>query len=171
MYRKATPESGSEVAMSQDREEEWNVAEDDGVLDASDTLDDDRVADPLDTGIAAADRWAGANRFGTTPAQERAGESLDQLLAEEEPDIDPYAEEAEDEDDLVRRGYEMEPRSGRLVAEDDGFGEDEEPDEVAWDVGIDGGGASAEEAAIHVVDDPDGPGEGPPELGPTPETR
>jgi hypothetical protein len=30
--------------------EESNVVEDDGVLDAADTLDDDRVEDPLDTG-------------------------------------------------------------------------------------------------------------------------
>lgn len=141
--------------------DEWNVVEDDGVLDASDTLDDDRVADPLDTGVAAADRWAGANRFGTTPAEARAGESLEQLLAEEEPDVDPYAEEADDEDELIRRGYEREARSGRLVADDEGFGEDVQADAVAWDVGVDGGGASAEEAAMHVVDDPDGPGDGP----------
>jgi hypothetical protein len=143
--------------------DEWDAIEDDGVLDASDTLDDDRVADPLDTGIAAADRWAGANRFGTTAAEARAGESLEQLLAQEEPDVDPYAEAAddEDEDELTRRGYEREPRAGRLVADDEGFGEDDEPDSVAWDVGIDGGGASAEEAAVHVVDDPNGSGDGP----------
>jgi hypothetical protein len=141
--------------------DEWNVAEDDGLLDVSDTLDDDRVADPLDTGVAAADRWTGANRFGTTPAEERAGESLEQLLAEEEPDVDPYADAADDEDELTRRGYEREARAGRLVADDEGFGEDEQADSVAWDVGVDGGGASAEEAAMHVVDDPDGPGDGP----------
>ncbi|MFC0033919.1 DUF5709 domain-containing protein [Micromonospora chaiyaphumensis] len=141
--------------------DEWNVAEDDGVLDASDTLDDDRVGDPLDTGIVAADHWTAANRFGTTPAEERAGESLAQLLAQEEPDIDPYAEVGDDEDELTRRGYEREARTGRLVAEDAGLGEDEEADAVAWDAGIDGGGASAEEAAMHLVDDPNGPGDGP----------
>lgn len=141
--------------------DEWNVAEDDGVLDASDTLDDDRVGDPLDTGIVAADHWTAANRFGTTPAEERAGESLAQLLAQEEPDIDPYADPADDEDELSRRGYERESRTGRLVAPDGGFGEDEEADSVAWDAGIDGGGASAEEAAIHLVEDPNGPGDGP----------
>jgi hypothetical protein len=135
--------------------------DDDGVLDIADTLDDDRVGDPLDTGIAAADRWSGANRYGTTVAEERAGESLEQYLAQEEPDIDPYAFDGEDEDELARRGYEREPRAGRLVADDEGFGEDDEPDSVGWDVGVDGGGASAEEAAIHVVDDPDGPGDGP----------
>ncbi|MEV0428533.1 DUF5709 domain-containing protein [Micromonospora sp. NPDC050495] len=149
--------------MSQtDSVDEWNVAEDDGVLDASDTLDDQRVGDPLDTGIVAPDHWTAANRFGTTPAEERAGESLAQLLAEEEPDIDPYAEVADDdEDELTRRGYEREPRTGRLVAPDAGFEGDEEADAVAWDVGIDAGAASAEEAAVHLVDDPNGPGDGP----------
>jgi hypothetical protein len=151
--------------MSQDDRtsgEEWNVVEDDGVLDASDTLDDDRVSDPLDTGVVAADRWSGANRFGTTPAEERTGESLDQLLAQEEPEVDPYADRpGDDEDELTRRGYEAEPRAGRLVADDEGFGEDEEADAVAHDAGIDAGAASAEEAAIHVVDDPNGAGEGP----------
>jgi hypothetical protein len=141
--------------------DEWNVVEDDGVLDASDTLDDDRVADPLDTGVAAADRWAGANRFGTTPAEQRAGESLDQLLAEEDPDIDPYADQADDEDELVRRGYERQVRAGRLVADDEGFGADKKADSVAWDVGVDAGAASAEEAAVHLIDDPDGVGDGP----------
>ena len=141
--------------------DEWNVAEDDGVLDASDTLDDDRVGDPLDTGIVAADHWTAANRFGTTAAEERAGESLAQLLAQEEPDVDPYAEAADDEDELTRRGYEREARTGRLVADDAGFGEDEQADSVAWDAGVDGGGASAEEAAMHLVDDPNGPGDGP----------
>lgn len=135
--------------------DEWNMAEDDGVLDASDTLDDERVRDPLDTGIVAADHWTAANRFGTTRAEERAGESLAQLLSQEEPDIDPYAEVADDEDELTRRGYEREARTGRLVAQD------ERMDPVAWDAGVDGGAASAEEAAMHLVDEPDGPGDGP----------
>jgi hypothetical protein len=139
----------------------WDEIEDDGVLDASDTLDDDRVTDPLDTGVAAADRWAGANRFGTTPAEQRAGESLEQLLAEEEPDPDPYAEQVDDEDELTRRGYERQARAGRLAAGDDGFGADDEADLVGRDVGVDAGGASAEEAAIHLIDDPDGTGDGP----------
>ncbi|MGE5828958.1 MAG: DUF5709 domain-containing protein [Micromonosporaceae bacterium] len=142
--------------------DQWNMVEDDGVLDASDTLDDDKVTDPLDTGLAPPDHWVAANRFGTTPAEERAGESLERRLAQEERDIDPYAERDDvDEDELIRRGYEPEPRAGRLVADDRGFGEDRESDAVAYDAGIDGGGASAEEAAVHVIDEPDGPGEGP----------
>ncbi|MEV4123273.1 DUF5709 domain-containing protein [Micromonospora sp. NPDC049645] len=144
-----------------DSVDEWNVAEDDGVLDASDTLDDDRVGDPLDSGIIAEDHWTAANRFGTTPAEERAGESLEQHLAQEVPDVDPYAEGSDDEDELTRRGYEAETRAGRLVAYDEGVREDDEAESVAWDAGIDAGAASAEEAAIHVVEDPDGAGDGP----------
>jgi hypothetical protein len=45
-------------------------------------------------------------------------------------------------------------RAGRLVAEDEGVAEDTEKDLVADDVGIDGAGASAEEAAVHMVDEP-----------------
>jgi hypothetical protein len=43
-------------------------------------------------------------------------------------------------------------RPGRLVAPDMGFGEDTEAELVAEDVGISGGAASAEEAAIHIID-------------------
>src|ERR1700755_1791920 len=157
----------NETAADEAAFDETDVLEDDGVLDASDTLSGDAVEDPLDVGIVAADHWAGADRFGTTAAEQRAGEPLDQLLAQEEPDIDPYAEtDVDDEDELTRRGYEREPRSGRL-ADDDGYGddggcgEDEQADLVAWDAGVDGGGASAEEAAMHIVDDPNGPGHGP----------
>ena len=142
------------------RDDEWDAVEDDGVLDASDTLDDG-VADPLDVGYQAADKWSGANRFGTTEAEQRQGESLDSLLAQEEPDIDPYANEDTDEDELTRRGDDEDPRAGRLIAEDEGLGPDEERDAVAFDTGIDSGAATAEEAAIHITDDPNGPGTGP----------
>ena len=129
-----------------------NDLEDDGTLDASDTLYGDPGDDPLDAGIVPPDRWSAGEGFGTTLSEERAGESLDQLLAEEEPDPDPYAEAAEAEDDPLT-GDDLEPRAGRLVAEDEGSHPDTEADLVARDVGIDGGAASAEEAAVHVQDD------------------
>ena len=44
-------------------------------------------------------------------------------------------------------------RSGRLVAPDEGSHQDNEEDLVADDVGIDGGGSSAEEAAVNIIDD------------------
>ncbi len=44
-------------------------------------------------------------------------------------------------------------RSGRLVAPNEGAHEDEESGLIATDVGIDGAAASAEEAAMHIVDE------------------
>jgi hypothetical protein len=112
--------------------------------------------------VAPPERWSAGIRYGTTAEEEEEGESLDQLLSEEEPDIDPYADDDDqDEDELTRRGYEEDPRSGRLVAQDEGLGPDEDDQAFAEDVGIDYGAASAEEAAIHTVDDPNGPGTGP----------
>jgi hypothetical protein len=133
-------------------------------LDASDTLDGDPGDDPLDQGIAPPDRWSAGEGFGTTAPEEQEGESLDQLLAEEEPD--PYAEADSDEDEGEGEGEDLraddlwdddepEPRSGRLVADDEGAHADDEDELVAHDVGIDGGAASAEEAAVHVLDDDD----------------
>ena len=45
------------------------------------------------------------------------------------------------------------PRSGRLLSYDEGVGEDDVKDLVAFDIGIDGAGASAEEAAMHLIED------------------
>ena len=132
------------------------VAEDDGVLEPIDTLDDEDLrADVLDTGIDPGEGYRGATRFGTTAEEERTGESLDQLLAEEEPDVGAGDdEEWTDEDDPRDDDHVPDPRTGRLVAPDEGAHGDDESDVVAQDVGIDGGGAGAEEAAIHIVDDP-----------------
>ena len=128
--------------------------EDDGTLDASDTLDGDPGDDPLDAGIIPPDRWSAGEGFGTTLAEEQAGESLDQLLAEEEPEPDPYAEaDEDDEDGDGLADNEPDPRSGRLVEADEGAHPDEEPALFARDVGIDGGAAGAEEAAVHVLAD------------------
>jgi hypothetical protein len=135
-------------------ERDIEPAEDDGVLEPSDSLEsDDLRADVLDTGIDAGEGYRGANRFGTTAEEERRGESLDQLLAEEEPDVGDD-EEWSDEDDPSDDDHVADPRSGRLVAPDEGAHDDEEKDVVASDVGIDGGAAGAEEAAMHVVEDP-----------------
>jgi hypothetical protein len=139
------------------------------VRDAYDTLDGDPGDDPLDTGVITPERWSSAIRYGTTAEEEERGESLDQLLAEEEPDpaldLDDEDDESsadiagddeagdEDVDGLLLD--EPAPRAGRLVAEDEGAHVAAEPDLVARDVGIDSGAATAEEAAVHVVDDDD----------------
>ena len=83
------------------------------------------------------------------------GESLDQRIAQEEPEADPYdATDVDDED--LDDGEVGDQRAGRLVDLDEGLGEDTEKDLVADDVGIDGAAASAEEAAVHIVPDQDG---------------
>jgi hypothetical protein len=149
---------------------EQDDIDDEGVLDPSDTLDGAPDGDPLEAGYLPTDRWSAGMGYGSTEAEERAGESLDQLLAEEEPDItldpaegqpdeaagDGRDENAGDEDvDGLLLDDGPDPRAGRLVAEDEGTHSDEEADLVAHDAGIDGGAASAEEAAVHVVDDVD----------------
>ncbi len=117
-----------------------------------DTLDDRGVDDILDEGIVPNQKWSPGQGFGNTAAEQREGETLEQRLAQEEPDIDPLAAEEEHlEDDQV--GDE---RAGRLVAPDEGSHEDAETDAVAFDVGIDGAGATAEEAAMHVVEEDEG---------------
>src|SRR5262245_27913018 len=85
--------SGRDMTDDRPLEDLGEDLEDDGVLDASDTLEGDPGDDPLDQGIIPSDRWSAGERYGTTLSDERAGESLDQLLAEEEPEPDPYADD------------------------------------------------------------------------------
>jgi hypothetical protein len=133
------------------------------VQDASDTLDGNPGDDPLDRGVIPPERWTSAIRSGSTAGEQESGESLDQLLAEEEPDVGPDAddeqpediagdEDAGDEDvDGLLLDDGPDPRAGRLVAGNEAG----DTDLVASDAGIDGGAATAEEAAVHVVEDDD----------------
>jgi hypothetical protein len=136
--------------------------------DPYDTLAGRPGDDPLDRGVAPPERWSAAIRYGTTAEEQDRGESLDQLLAEEEPDIAPEVdderpediagdEDAADEDiDGLLLDDGPDPRAGRLVtADEDGYPLDDDADLVARDVGIDGAAATAEEAAVHVVDEDD----------------
>jgi hypothetical protein len=113
--------------------------------------DSDRMAEPLDEGYSPPERWSPGEGYGNTPLEEQMGETLDQRIAQEIPEPDPY-EAAANEAEHVE-GEVGDRRAGRLVAEDEGFGEDTESDLVADDVGINGGAASAEEAAVHVIEE------------------
>ena len=141
-------------------ENTYDEPEDDGVLEPDDDLTtDDYEDDPLDTGITPPDHYGASNWYGVTEAEARQGETLDQHLAEEEPDPnatfvaddeDGSDDASDDPDDPEERGEVVDdrwaegpgPRSGRLVA--DGR-------LAAADVGPDGGAAGAEEAAVHLV--------------------
>ncbi|MFH9063175.1 DUF5709 domain-containing protein [Streptomyces coeruleorubidus] len=131
--------------------------EDTGLLDAEDTLEYDGVDDPLDRGWSPPERPWAVEHSGVTAAERQRGETLDQRLAEELPE--PVAPDGDGLGDCQGTDGELldnevgDARSGRLVAPDEGAHEDEESALVATDVGIDGAAASAEEAAVHVVDE------------------
>jgi hypothetical protein len=129
---------------------EYSV-DDENQLQPEDTLVDRGLDDALDEGYSPPEKWSGAEGYGNTPYEEEMGETLEQRMAQEEPEPDPYLE-AENEDEHVF-GEVGDARAGRLVAEDEGTAEDTEKDLVAEDVGINGAGASAEEAAVHVIDE------------------
>jgi hypothetical protein len=130
----------------------YSVDDEDQPQSTGDSLTDDRgLDDPLDEGYSPPEKWSPGEGFGNTPYEEAIGESLDQRIDQEEPEPDPYQEAAKDVEDVG--GEVGDQRSGRLVADDQGIGEDTDAELFAEDVGIDGAAASAEEAAVHVIDE------------------
>ena len=127
------------------------------LLPPDESLDDDEVGADVDEGYSPAERPWGLAAWGITEREEAAHEDLEHRLAREQPDVsnavygdgigDTSDTDGEPIDDQVG-----DVRSGRLV-----LGEidvsDSRSDYEAHDVGIDGAGASAEEAAIHIVPD------------------
>jgi hypothetical protein len=191
-------ESGSDPQDAVMDLDEESTLEDNEVLDPID--EDDNTNDPeasvYDTSWVPDDRPSHRTDRGNTMTEMRDGESLDQHLAEEEPDVlerelgdpvdqidpprgelidtdettdaraataadlaDPEADalvEAEGGDtDVPTDDFDEEqPRAGRLVEPDEGLESDTESDMIAYDAGISGAGASAEEAAVHLTDEP-----------------
>ncbi len=119
--------------------------DDETQLQPEDTMDYHGVADILDEGIVPSDRWSVAQGFGNTAAEEHEGETLDQRLAQEIPDFDASRDDWSE--DVLDDEQVGDARSGRLIAADDA------DDRFVLDVGIDGAGASAEEAAMHVIEE------------------
>lgn len=122
-------------------------------------VDDDRgLEEPMDEGYSPPEKWSAGQRFGNTPLEESMGETLDQRVAQEVPEPDPYAQAEAEADSTEDGDADVEAgttRAGRLVEPDEGAHTDTEKDLVAEDVGIDGAGAGAEEAAVHVIDEDD----------------
>jgi hypothetical protein len=156
------------VTMPDERQHESADLTDYQTLDSNDTLDGAPGDDPLDRGVVPPERWSAAMR-GDSAADGQ--ESLDELLAEEEPDpalaadgdwSDEDEDSDEDDDDPDAADEDVDglllddgpdPRAGRLIAPDGGHQVRWQDRLLAHDVGPDGGGATAEEAAMHVVDD------------------
>ncbi|MDY0814391.1 DUF5709 domain-containing protein [Kitasatospora purpeofusca] len=125
-------------------------------LDLEDAVDGRDYDDLLDEGYSPPERPLGTGKVGVTAAEQREGETLDERLAQEEPDLRP--EEGDGIGDLPDgEGEPVDPRTagarraGRLVAPDEGARSATEKGPFASDVGIDGGASGAEEAAVHVV--------------------
>lgn len=128
--------------------------------------------DALDAGYSPPDSARGSYAHGVTAAEQAVNETIDQRRRQEEPDAswsddepssrdsdrvggdDPDAIAAED--DWIGDSEVGDARAGRLVSPDEGSHED--TDDQAWgrDVGVDGGAASAEEAAVHIIGGDDG---------------
>ena len=84
----------------------------DDQLTPSDTLTGDDRLDPLDAGYSPPDREPRAVRYGVTADEEARGESLDDKLAEEEPDLsDADDDEDTDFDDFASDSVNFYPVS------------------------------------------------------------
>ena len=147
--------------------------DDEDQLQPIDTLDQG-VDDYLDTGFSPPDRPRGSLAHGVTAEEQHRDETIDERIRQEVPEEGtaygaPDNESGLDddgllggddpdaiavEDDWLGDGEVGDARAGRLVAPDEGTGYDEEKDLVGEDVGIDGAAASAEEAAVHVIEEP-----------------
>ena len=121
-------------------------------LDAGDTLEAGGPRDPLDQGWSPPERPWGLDDWGVTAAEVAGHESLSARLARELPelpdDLGDGLGDASDTDGELLDDEVGTRRAGRLR---DGGGAP--AGMFAVDTGIDGAGASAEEAAVHLVDD------------------
>ena len=117
-------------------------------------LEDRGVNDFLDEGYSPPEKPSVLLREGEH-------ETLTDRLSEEEPEPDPYAptEQEKGLDDGVSDESDFldpqtgDERAGRLMDTNEGIGPDLEKDLVGLDAGIDASAATAEEAAMHVVED------------------
>ncbi|MDO5630142.1 MAG: DUF5709 domain-containing protein [Mobilicoccus sp.] len=122
-------------------------------LQAADTLIDRGVDDVLDEGYIAPDQWSPAQGFGNTPAEMREGETLAMRVKQEEPEVAPPDDSPWNPDGESREVGTA--RSGRLVDSRSGGVGAGDGESIAFSVGIDGGAASAEEAAMHIIEPED----------------
>ncbi|WEV77947.1 DUF5709 domain-containing protein [Janibacter cremeus] len=126
--------------------------------------------DALDTGYSPPDSARGSYAHGVTAGEQEDEETIDERIKQEVPDphsaygapdnesgLDRERSGGDDQDsidaddDWLGDAQIGDERAGRLVGPDQG-GADDEDQSWATDAGVDGGAASAEEAAVHVID-------------------
>ena len=116
-------------------------------LQPGDSLVERGVSDVLDEGYTPPDYFSEAMNYGTTPAEQRQGETIEMRLRQEVPEVPDDPDQDWNVDKEPRQvGRE---RAGRLMSVQ-GAGRE---DTLGVDVGISGGAASAEEAAMHIITD------------------
>ncbi|MEU5129566.1 DUF5709 domain-containing protein [Streptomyces mobaraensis] len=122
-------------------------------LDLENALDGDGLDEVLDEGWSPPEKPLAVTHHGTTAREQRERETLDQRLAEEVPE--PAVPDGDGIGDAPRDGEPIDEeagdeRAGRLTGTWD-LMPPRVNDIYARDVGVNGGAASAEEAAMHVV--------------------
>jgi Family of unknown function (DUF5709) len=129
------------------------------LLEAEESLDSEQTGIDLDEGYSPPERPRELRAWGITAREARTHESLACRLAREVPDVtdrwdgDGIGDSADSDGELIDNQV-GDMRAGRLVALDVDA-TDPTTDYRAHDVGIDGGAASAEEAAMHIIADED----------------
>ncbi|MGW2563730.1 DUF5709 domain-containing protein [Streptomyces sp. NPDC001514] len=123
-------------------------------LDLENVLDEQDLDGTLDEGYSPLESPLAVDRYGTTGEEQMRGAPLEERLAQEMPEVEQL--EGDGIGDLPTDGEPMdeeagEARTGRLLPEVDAMGG--AIDVFAHDIGIDGGAASAEEAAMHTIPD------------------
>ncbi|WP_277454429.1 DUF5709 domain-containing protein [Janibacter sp. DB-40] len=127
--------------------------------------------DALDSGYSPPDSARGSYAHGVTAGEQGDEETIDERIKQEVPDphsaygapdnesgLDRERSGGDDrdsidaDDDWLGDAQIGDQRAGRLVGPDQGGGDDDESQSWATDAGVDGGAASAEEAAVHVID-------------------
>lgn len=119
------------------------------------TLAEEREGESLDARLAEEepDVFAGLDTDGGSGNDGGTARTATEADAEDPAVAASLRADGGDTDFPAASFAEADPRAGRLVADDEGAHPDEEAELVARDVGISGAGASAEEAAMHVVDE------------------
>jgi hypothetical protein len=140
--------------FSEDNQDEVD-AEGGHLVETPETLRDDDQ-ETSDRGSGAADRPFGAEKFGTTHAEAEDGESLDQKLAEERPEVgahDPVEDIVADDPSTFGGGEETDEE---VLGESYGDPDNADTETDAGDLAAvdrDEANLPAEEAALHVEED------------------
>ncbi|MGP4114711.1 DUF5709 domain-containing protein [Streptomyces sp. 4N509B] len=153
---------GDEVYQPQDSD--YGRGDDHTDVDMDNALDEKRSDEILDEGYSPPEKPLAVNDPGVTARAQREGETLDERLRREmpevrEPDGDGIGDQPGMEGEPRDEEWSGERRAGRIVKDDYALSDDV----VARDVGINGGAASGEEASMHIMRETEEDEEPPPD--------